>query len=120
MNDERKFPRLDESWQLTYRILENEKIIKDPLRNFTVNISGGGLSFKAEEELVPKTLLAIELESEEFPSPILVLARVVWCKAIQHEYEVGAEFWWIGWKDNDAQQTISNYITSVIETEGEA
>jgi len=119
MNDERKFPRLNENWQITYRILENEKILKNPLYNSTVNISGGGLSFRAEKEIIPKTLLAIELKSEEFPSQILAMARVVWCKASQHEYELGAEFWWIGWRDNDAQQAIANHIASAIETEGE-
>ncbi len=27
-------------------------------------------------------------------------------------YEIGAEFWWIGWKNDDAQQTVKDYIVS--------
>jgi c-di-GMP-binding flagellar brake protein YcgR len=90
MPDGRKFPRLNEGWQLAYRILEKEKALKEPLRNFTVDISGGGICFLSKEELAPKTPLAIELDSEEFPSPIMALAHVVWCNTTEQEYEVGA------------------------------
>ena len=114
MTIERKFPRITEGWKITYRILEKETIPKEPFNNFTVNISGGGICFQSEDEVAPNTTLAIEMDSEEFPSPVMALARVVWCKPADQGYEIGAEFWWIGWKDSDAQQTIADHISSAI------
>ena len=119
MADERKFARLNESWQFTYRVLNEQEISEKLLLRFTVNISGGGICFRSSERLAPKTALAIEIDSEELPSPVIALASVVWCSPVEGEYEVGAEFWWIGWKDNDAQQSIANQISSVIETKRE-
>jgi hypothetical protein len=115
MTVERKFPRINEGWSIAYRILEKEATPKDSLNNFTVNISGGGICFFSKYEIVPNTTLAIEMDSEEIPSPVMALARVVWCNTANHEYEVGAEFLWVGWKDNNAQQTIANHISSTIE-----
>ena len=120
MRDKRKFPRLKSEWQLTYRVLEDDKFLVDPIRQFTVNISGGGICFTSEEELGLNTMVALELASDQFPSPILALAKVVWCKRTRDKYEVGAEFWWIGWQNNDAQQSIANYIASTTKEEGDA
>ncbi len=118
MRDKRKFPRLRSEWQLTYRVLEDDKFLADPIRQFTVNISGGGICFTSEAELNTNTMVALELVSEQFPSPILALAKVVWCKQPREGYEVGAEFWWIGWQNDDAQQSIANYITTVTKEGG--
>jgi len=118
MRAKRKFPRLRSEWQLTYRVLEDDKFLADPIRQFTVNISGGGICFTSEAELRTNTMVALELVSDQFPSPILALAKVVWCKQTREGHEVGAEFWWIGWQNDDAQQSIANYITTVTK-EGE-
>jgi hypothetical protein len=114
MTVERKFPRINEGWNITYRILEKEAVSNGSLNNFTVNISGGGICFHSKYEIVPNTTLAIEMDSEEIPSPVMALARVVWCNTTHQEYEVGAEFLWVGWKDSNAQQTIANHISSTI------
>ena len=113
MRDKRKFPRLKSEWHLNYRVLEDDRFLADPIRQFTVNISGGGICFTSEEELRSNTMVALELESEQFSSPILALAKVVWCKRIREGYEIGAEFWWIGWQNDNAQQAIANYIASI-------
>ena len=107
MTDERKFPRITEGWKITYRKLENETILNESFNNYTVNISGGGICFQSENEVVPNTTVAIEMDSEEFPSPVMALARVVWSKPAEQGYEIGAEFWWVGWKDSNAQSTHS-------------
>ena len=119
MPDERKFPHLDKSIRFAYRVLEKQDISKDPLCRFTVNVSGGGICFRSVERLDPKTALAIELDAEEFPSPVIALASVVWCRELEVDYEVGAEFWWIGWKDSNAQQIIAKKISSTIEKRDE-
>ena len=115
MTDQRNFPRLNESWQFTYRILSKGKDPKETLQQVTTNMSGGGIRFTSEEELDPETILAIEMNSEELPSPIMALASVVWCHALEEDYEVGAEFSWIAWRDNNAQQSIANFVSSALE-----
>jgi hypothetical protein len=108
----RKFPRLKEGWKLEYRVLDTAQFEHDPVSSMAVNISGGGVCLEAKEEVEPGTMLAIDLHSPTFDSPILALARVVWCKKrlFSDIYEVGAEFWWVGWRDTDAQRAVADYI----------
>ena len=120
MRDKRKFPRLDEKWKINYRVLEKEEFFKDPIRQFTMNISSGGLCFETEEEIVPDTMLALELESDISPSAILAISKVIWCKKAGLGYEIGAEFWWIGWQNDDAQKAVANYIASALKTKRES
>jgi len=108
----RKFPRLREGWALEYRVLDAAQFELDPVSSLAVNISGGGVCLESKQDVEPGTMLAIDLHSPAFESPILALARVVWCKKklFSDVYEVGAEFWWVGWKDSDAQTSIAHYI----------
>ena len=117
----RKFPRLKEDWVVDYRVLDTAQFERDPVSSLAVNISGGGVCIEAKQEIEPGTMLAVDLHSPAFDSPILALARVVWCKKklFSDTYEVGAEFWWVGWKDTDAQSSIATYIKERVP-EGEA
>ena len=117
MRDKRRFERVDEKWQVNYRILEEDHFAGGPIHQYTLNISGGGVSFTTEEEIDPGTPIALELKSAQFPAPVLAMANVVRCKRARHNYEVAAEFWWVGWKNDTAQRTISDYINTTIEGE---
>jgi len=110
MIEKRKYPRLDENWKMTYRRLDLHDI--EPISTFTLNISGGGACFSADEKLEPGSLIALELKSPHLLSPIIAIARVIWCrrKGLRGKYDIGVEFWWIGWKDDGAQETIAKYI----------
>lgn len=116
MDDKRKFPRLGEIWNVDYRIITTEEFQKNPIGGLTVNISGGGICFESDEDIPKGAMLALEMKSEIFPSPIIALARTVWCKKEKKKdkFEVGAEFWWTGWKDNTSQQAVSEYISKKI------
>lgn len=116
MSDKRKFPRVGKIWDLDYRVIGPEEFESNALPSLTVNISGGGLCFETNQEIPEGTMLALELKSTVFPSPIIALAKAVWCrKTIQEEkYDVGAEFWWTGWKDNDAQKAVLDYVSKKI------
>jgi len=120
MFDKRKFPRLGEIWELDYRTIKLEQFKKNPLSSFTVNISGGGICFEADEEIPEGTMLALELKSTIFPTSIIGLAKTIWCKKKRKEdkYDVGVEFWWTGWKDNDAQLKVADYISKQIPKQG--
>ena len=113
----RKFPRVSEGWKIEYRVVEADKLEQSPISAFAVNISGGGICFAAEETVSPGSMITIEMSSPGFGSPVLALAKVVWCKPSRKSkgHEVGAEFWWVGWSDNDAQKSVADYIREKAE-----
>jgi c-di-GMP-binding flagellar brake protein YcgR len=108
----RRFPRLSKDFQVTYRMVDQEKFDNDPIKSLALNISGGGLCFEAADNLQKGALVALDIRSDDFNSPILALAKVVWCKPHGATYQVGAEFWWVGWGDDQAQTTIAHYVTA--------
>ena len=116
MLDKRGFPRLSEIWDLDYTTISARELKKNPYSTYTMNVSGGGICFEADEEIPKGTMLALELKSKIFPSPIIALAETIWCKKKGEEvkYDVGVEFWWTGWKDSDAQKSLAEYISKKI------
>ena len=115
MFEKRKFPRLGESWNIDYQVIRSTELMNHSIDGLTVNISGGGICFHAQEEIPKGTMLAIELKSREFSSSILALAKAVWCKEKDiNVYDVGAEFWWTGWKNNNSQQKMLDYVSKHI------
>jgi len=108
----RRFPRLSKKFKIAYKMVDQEKFDNDPVSSLALNISGGGVSFEASENLQPGALVALDIHSHDFDAPILALAKVVWCKPRGSRYQVGAEFWWVGWGDNKAQATIANYVAA--------
>ena len=107
----RKFPRVGQEYQILYTTINKEELTHTPLQSLAVNISGGGVCFTAREALAKDALLALEITAED-TSTILALARVAWCKHKGNGYDVGAEFWWIGWCDSTAQSTMANFIAT--------
>ena len=108
----RRFPRLCKDFQITYRMVDQEKFDYDPIKSLALNISGGGVCFEATDSLQKGALVALDIRSDDFNAPILALAKVIWCKPHRAGYQVGAEFWWVGWGDDQAQTTIANYVTT--------
>jgi len=93
-------------------MVDQEKFDNDPIKSLAVNISGGGVCFEATDNLQKGTLVALDIRSDDFNAPILALAKVVWCKPYGATHLVGAEFWWVGWGDDQAQTTIANYVAT--------
>jgi hypothetical protein len=108
----RKFPRVGKNYHVSYTTIDREQFTQNPVHSLAVNISGGGLCFEAKEALEKDSLVALEIHADDFRSAILALACVAWCKQKGEAYEVGAEFWWIGWRDNEAQTTMANFIAT--------
>jgi hypothetical protein len=108
----RRFARLGKDFQIAYRIVDQEKFDNDPISSLALNISGGGVCFEATESLRKGALIALTLRSEDCDTPILALAKIVWCKTHGDMYKVGAEFWWTGWGDSQAQESIANYVAA--------
>ena len=116
MKDKREFLRLSEIWDLNYKIIDLEDIKKSSINSLTVNISGGGVLFEADEKIPEGAMLVLELKSKHFPSPIIAIAKSVWCKKAKkkEQFEVGVQFWWSGWKDNDSQDAVSEHIIKTV------
>jgi hypothetical protein len=112
MLKKRKFPRVDQSWRLKYRQLDKHVERQSPLSSLAVNVSGGGICFSSREEVPADSLLALEIESPDLKMPIIAMARTVWCKKRHFDdmYDLGCEFYWVGWKDDSAQQSLAEYI----------
>lgn len=108
----RKFPRVGKNYSVSCTRVEKTQFEDNPISSLAVNISGGGLCFETAEAFEKDTMIALEINSDDFHSPILALARVAWCKQKHPTFEVGAEFWWIGWRDNQTQSTIADFIAS--------
>jgi len=77
-----------------------------------MNISGGGMRFSADVEFETGAMVALEMSLGELPTPVVSLARVVWCERAEEEgkFDIGVEFWWIGWADEEAQGQMLKYI----------
>ena len=56
----------------------------------------------------------------EFEAPVVTLGRVVWCEQGPDSYEIGTEFWWIGWGDEGVQRSIGDYVRRALEKDGTA
>ena len=112
MFEKRKFPRVDKNYQVSFSVIDKDQFEENPISSLAVNISGGGLCFESDQALEKDTLVALEINADNFSSAILALARVAWCKPRGDTYELGAEFWWTGWRDQQAQSSIGDFIAS--------
>jgi hypothetical protein len=115
-SERRRFPRLKRSCSLRYRHIEGESLPTEGQEALSVNISGGGISFQVPESVEPGVLLALELTLPEFDAPVVSLGRTVWCDPADDGFQVGVEFWWIGWGDDGAQRAIADSIKKALES----
>jgi c-di-GMP-binding flagellar brake protein YcgR len=118
---ERRYPRVKESCKIKYRLVEDDAEAGVEQGAMAVNISGGGMRFTADEAFKPGAMVALDLSLSHLPNPVVALARVVWCEASEKpgQYEVGVEFWWVGWSDTEAQAKMLGYINKKLEEMGE-
>jgi len=117
---QRKYPRVKEACEVKYRVIEDPVMQPERQGGVALNISGGGMCFSVEQELELGSMLAIELTLPELPTPVVSLARVVWCDLGDGaaKFDVGVEFWWIGWADTEAQGHMLRYINEKLDELG--
>ncbi len=113
--EKRRFPRLKESCKLRYKRVETGSLPSDGTEAVSVNVSGGGICFEVKEEIETGVLLAVELVLPDLDNGVVSLGRTVWCRpAPGGRFEVGLEFWWIGWGDDGAQRAISEHVRKAV------
>ena len=114
--EQRRFPRLKESSRLRYKKVETGSLPSEGTEAVCVNVSGGGICFEVEESINDGVLLAVELVLPDCESGVVALGRTVWCRpSASGRYEIGLEFWWIGWGDDGAQQAITKHVRQALE-----
>jgi hypothetical protein len=112
----REFPRLHASCDLAWSVIDDAEAAKLPIpedqsAGFLQNISGGGLCFSTPAAPQIGALLALRMGLPGVPSPVIALGSVKWREPSSGGHDVGVEFWWIGWQDEDAQVNLGNFIT---------
>ena len=117
MLKKRRFPRIDQSWNLKFRQIEKQVIQDSPLSSLAINVSSGGVCFATRTAIPTDSMMALEIEAPELKMPIIAIARAVWCKKRRWDdmFELGCEFYWVGWKDDSAQKSLADYIKKQTE-----
>ena len=111
----RRFPRLKEACEIRFRRVEGEGLAVPKAESLTRDISEGGVCFTVDQELPPGSLLAVELSIPDFKSDVVALGRSVWCDPVDAgRFEIGLEFWWVGWSDDSAQRAITDHIRDAL------
>jgi c-di-GMP-binding flagellar brake protein YcgR len=107
----RKYPRIDKEYAIAYRVIDAKQFERQAVSGGAINISGGGACFTAKEALEKGAMIALDINAHDLQSSILALAQVKWCKDQGDHYDVGAEFWWIGWRDSQVQHSMADFIS---------
>lgn len=117
IRDNRSFWRVAESCAMSWRPVGDDPMFEQLSRQKGVmkNISGGGVCFRSPNDPGTGAMLALSLDLPGLPTSVLSLGRVVWTKAVGDGFDVGVEFWWIGWKDEEVQQKIRGFIAQKLK-----
>ncbi len=116
----RKYPRVKESCNVKYHVVQGPAEQLKEQGAAAVNIGGGGMCFSADQQIEPGAMIAMEMTLSELPTPVVSLGRVVWCEQTEgpDQFDVGVEFWWVGWADQEAQAQMLKYIKQKVDELG--
>lgn len=108
MKNNRKFIRIPESTEISYRLIKNIKTIGA----LSKDISKGGLRFFVSEFIPNESILKIKIGLEKTHYSFEVMAKVKWIKKrfANESFEIGVEFIEVPRKD---LQKLEQYIENV-------
>jgi hypothetical protein len=117
IRDHRSFWRVSDACEMSWRTIGDDPAFAELARQKGVmkNISGGGVCFRSATDPGVGTMIALSLELPGLPTAVLSLGRTVWRRVVGDGFDVGVEFWWIGWQDEDAQQRIRSFIADKLK-----
>ncbi len=91
-NDKRRFKRLNLSWKLLFRSIDNFFKTEKHEEIYTQDLSLGGVRFESSEELDIESKLLFEIELQDHDD-IVVFGKVVWVnKKASNQFEYGIQF----------------------------
>ena len=110
MLERRKFVRISEQADISYKILPEPKTEMF----ITRDISQGGIRFFVKEHIPQKSRLEIRLTLKQIPFSFKAVAEVKWIRKDPHSdsYEIGVEFVNI---PMEATKHLMQYITSIFK-----
>lgn len=111
-SERRKDDRLPEECRIAYRRIHGGEADSRQQATDTINLSASGLCLRATEALEPDSHLAMELQLDPYPEPLVALGRVVWCEKDGDQYKVGVCFTWLREADRADLQRIADYLES--------
>ena len=90
MDERRKFIRIPEQAEISFRVLPNPK----SAMFFTKDIGQGGIRFFVSECVPQNSLMEIRLTLKDIPFSFKAIVKVKWIKkeAYADRYEIGVEF----------------------------
>lgn len=119
-DNRRSFWRVSAEGIVDYRVLEDDAPTQalQGARGLIQNISGGGICLEMSEDPGIGRMMALDIRLPEVPSTVISLGRVKWSKPLEDGgFEVGVEFWWVGWESASAQETIRSFISDNLRPE---
>jgi hypothetical protein len=114
MRERRAYPRVSAACDITWRVIDQGSIDGTAAPadgGFLQNISGGGLCFTTPLPPEKGAMLALKMRLPDLPTPVIALGRAAWVEEAGAGFDVGVEFWWIGWQDEGVQAEIRSMIT---------
>jgi hypothetical protein len=122
MQENRAFPRVSADCRLKFRPVGDDPMFREMSASdgLMQNISGGGISMIVDEDPGLGGMLALDIDLPGFPTSVIALGKVVWSKPAGRAFDVGVEFWWIGWRDEAAQAQIRAFIARKLRDDVEA
>ena len=118
--DRRRQPRAEVSFPVSYKVLDESGEMRARVSGSAINVSGTGIRFQTDEPLESGVMVVAEFKLPASESEMIAAGRVVWSRRSDAGgYEVGVEFWWLGWRDEDAQQSLAEYIQRKIKEAGQ-
>ena len=108
--ERRRSPRAEVSFPVRYRVMDESGETRTTVTGRAVNISGSGLRFHTDVEVEVGCMLAAEFQIPSSQSEMVAVGRVVWSRPAGGGFEVGLEFWWLGWRDEEAQRALSDFV----------
>ena len=90
MEERRRYVRIPESLEITYRLVSQPK----SLEFITKDISQTGIRFFVHDFIPLNSLVRVKVKIKKIPFSFEALAKVVWAKKdpYSNKYEVGAHF----------------------------
>lgn len=91
--EKRSYMRMARPMPLTYFFMDRKTVSKEAYKGETIDVSGGGVSFKSQTSMPPETLLRVEIDLP--PKTIKAVGQVRWVQEKKDEktgYLVGSKF----------------------------
>lgn len=112
--ERRRAPRIEERFQVAFRTLREGTAEPKRTAARTLNLSASGLCLLTHDALRRDDHLAMELNLQGQPAPVMAVGRVVWCDRDEEAggYRVGVCFTWLREEDRKALALIGEYVQS--------